>query len=362
MSAPDVAGAGLLPRSIYGTDPNWKTPYSESWNLDLQQEFGNGWMVDVGYVGNNTKHLPGVIDINQVKSGVAQAGGAFTAGCTKSNGIYSGSTGCGQALNRFRPYLGFMQIGEISPIFKANYNGLQASLTKHFGANASIGAFYTWSKGLTNNQTDRSTGIMYTYCVQCDYGRSQLDRRHVFSFNHVLDTPWYRDQHGVAGHVLGGWEMSGILTINTGLPFTVFGNATTEGDPVASGYRAPGPPGYGRVASVRPNLIANPNNGPKTWAEWFNTAAFAYPTVVGTPPTEPRGAVNGPGLWRYDLALMKNLQVVEKLNAQFRFEAFNLFNHDNPSSIGTTMGSSTFGRITNTRDGRTLQLALKLIF
>lgn len=357
ISSPDIAGASALPRSIYGTDPNWKTSYTESYNLDLQNEFGKGWIVDIGYVGNSAKHLPGVIDINQVGPGVAVAAGLVAPGA-----IYSGSTAKGRALNALRPFPGFMSIGQISPRFKSNYNALQASVNKHFGTTTSIGAFYTWSKALTNNQTDRSTGTMYTYCIQCDYGRASLDRRHVFSFNYVYDTPWFRNQHKLSGQVLGGWEASGILTINTGLPFTVFGNSTAEGDPLASGYRADGPPGFGRVATIRPNQVADPNNGPKTYAQWFNTDAFAYPTVGGIVPTERRGAVNGPGLWRYDMALIKSVHIVERLGGQFRVEGFNLFNHNNPSVIGTTVGSSTYGTVTNSRDGRTLQLAIKLNF
>src|SRR6266568_8982443 len=363
ISSPDVAGAGLLPPSIYGTSPNWKTPYTESYNVDIQNEFGKGWIFDIGYAGNSGKHLPGLIDINQVKPGVAQAAGLLTdANVITGTGIYRGTTGLGRALNAYRPYVGFMQIGEISTIFKYKYNGLQTSLNKHFGTTTSLGAFYTWSKALTNNQTDRSTGTMYTYCIQCEYGRATLDRRHVFSLNYVYDTPWFRDQHKLSGQVLGGWEASGILSISSGLPITVLGNATAEGDPMASGYRADGPPGSGRIASIRPNQVGDPNNGPKTWTNWFNKAAFAYPTVGGIVPTERRGAVDGPGMWRYDMSLMKNVHIFESLNGQFRVESFNLFNHTNPTTVGSTMGSSTFGKITNTRDGRTLQLAIKLNF
>jgi hypothetical protein len=357
MSSPDVAAAGLLPPSIYGTDPNWKTPYTESYNLDVQNEFGKGWMVDIGYAGSVSKHLPGVIDINQVKPGVAEAAGLIPVG-----GKYSGSLSAARKLNAYRPYLGFTQIGEVSPIFKANYNALQTSVNKHFGSTTSIGAFYTWSKALTDNQTDRSTGTMYTYCIECDYGRASLDRRHVFSLNYVYDTPWFRDQKKLSGQVLGGWELSGILTVNSGLPFTVFGSSTAEGDPMASGYRGDGS-GYGRVATIRPMQVGNPNNGPKRLDEWFNTAAFSTITTNGVVPTERRGAVNGPGLWRYDMSLMKNVRIHEGVNGQFRAEAFNLFNHNNPSSIGTSMTSpSTFGVVTNSRDGRTLELALKVNF
>jgi Carboxypeptidase regulatory-like domain/TonB dependent receptor len=357
VGTPDAAST--LPPSLWTTDPRWTSPYTQSWNLDIQQEFGKGWIADVGYVGNTGTHLPGVIDINQVKPGVAQAAGLVAPGAK-----YSGSVGAGEALNAYRPFVGFMQIGQISPRFTSNYHALQTSLVKHFGGVGSIGLNYTWSKGLTTMQTDRSTGIFYTYCVQCDYGRSQLDRRNVFTANYVYDLPWYRNQEGLVGHLLGGYEISGIVTANSGLPFTVLGNATAVGDPMASGYRAPGPPNNGRVASARPIQASNPNSGaPHTFDEWFNTSAFANPTIGGTlAGLERRGAVNGPGFWRYDMSLMKNTSITERVNLQFRAEAFNLFNHVNYQSIGTTQGSSTFGQVTAVRDPRILQLALKVVF
>jgi hypothetical protein len=358
ISHPSVGGAGLLPPSLYGTNPNWKSPYTESYNLDVQKEVGRGWMVDVGYAGGSTKHQPGVIDINQVKPGVAQAAGLIPA-----NGVYSGSLTAARALNASRPYKGFSAIGQISPIFKSNYNALQTSLNKQFGERGTIGVFYTWSKDLTDNQTDRSTGTMYTYCIECEYGRAQLDRKHIFTANYVYNTPWFRNDK-MSGQVLGGWEVSGILSVNSGLPFTVLGNHTLEGDPMASGYYGDAS-AYGRVASIRPMQVSTPNNGPKEWENWFNKSAFSVATSSGVIPSERRGAVNGPGMWRYDMSLMKNFRMYRALHGQFRVATFNLFNHDNPSSIGTTYSTSstsTYGKVTATRDGRTIQLAFKMNF
>lgn len=358
ISHPSVGGASLLPPSLYGTNPNWKSPYTESYNLDVQREVGKGWMIDVGYAGSSSKHMPGVIDINQVKPGVAEAAGLIPA-----SGVYSGSLTAARALNAYRPYKGFTEIGQISPIFKANYNGLQTALNKRFGEKGTIGASYTWSKDLTDNQTDRSTGTMYTYCIECEYGRAQLDRKQIFTANYVYDTPWFRNER-LSGQLLGGWEVSGILNVNSGLPFTVLGNHTLEGDPMASGYYGDGS-GYGRISSIRPMQVGNPNNGPKTWENWFNKSAFSVATTTGVIPNERRGAVNGPGMWRYDMSLMKNFRMYRALKGQFRLATFNLFNHDNPSSIGTsysTSSTSTYGKVTGTRDGRTVQLAFKMTF
>jgi hypothetical protein len=367
-AAAGAAGSTVLP-SIWTTDPRWNTPYSEQWNLDIQQSLAHGWFLDVGYVGNRGIRLVGVRDINQVAPGVALAAGLVAPGqvygCpTPQDSINHtcSTTTAARKLNALRPFVGFGSIGQISPSFYSNYNGLQVSATKRYKANSTINLNYTWSHALTDNQTDRSSGSQYTYCPQCDYGRATIDRRHVFTGNYVYELPWHRNQEGFAGHLLGGYEFSGILTINSGLPLTVF-TSRGAGDPAASGLNVGGAPNNGSVATPRPNQISNPNsNAPHTWQEWFNTAAFADVTVGGAPGNEDRGAVNGPGLWRYDMSLIKNTRITELLHLQFRAEAFNLFNHTNPSTISTTTTSGTYGQVTATRDPRIMQLGLKLNF
>jgi len=363
-----AASASTIPPALWTTDPRWSTPYSEQWNLDVQQSAWGNWLFDVGYVGNKGTHLVGVVDINQVAPGAALAAGVIVPGqilgcnATNSNLGACSSTTAPRRLNPIRPFLGYGTIGQISPRFYSNYNSLQMSATKRFSANGTFNANYTWSHGLTDNQTDRSTGNMITACPRCDYGRSQLDRRQVFTADYVYDLPWHRDQQGFAGHLLGGYEVSGILTVNSGLPFTVFASRGF-GDPDAVGINSSGAPNNGRVASPRPNLVGDPNShAPHTWDEFFNTAAFANVTTGGAPGSERRGAVNGPGLWRYDMSLMKNTNLTERLHLQFRAEAFNLFNHVNFQTVGTTLGTATFGRVTAVRDPRIMQLALKLYY
>ena len=368
-----AASANTVPPSLWTTDPRWHTPYSQQWNLDVQQSVKGGWLFDVGYVGNKGTHLVGVIDINQAAPGAALAAGIVAPGeilgCSLNplTGLKNNIVGCSTStaarkLNRIRPFVGYGTIGQISPRFYSNYNSLQLSAQKRFTGNSALSIYYTWAHALTDNQSDRSTGIQNSSCPVCDYGRATLDRRHVFSANYIYDLPWYRAQQGFAGHLLGGYEFSGILTINSGLPFTVF-TSRAQGDPAAVGVNTSGTPNNGSVASPRPNQIADPNNGPKTFDQFFNTAAFAPVTVAGASGNEHRGAVNGPGLWRYDMALLKSTRIRESMSLQFRAEAFNLFNHTNFQSIGTTLTTkSTFGRVTAVRDPRILQLALKLSF
>jgi Carboxypeptidase regulatory-like domain/TonB dependent receptor-like, beta-barrel len=361
------ASANTIPPSLWSTDPRWHTPYSQQWNLDVQQSVGRGWLFDVGYVGNKGTHLVGVIDINQAAPGAALAAGIVLPGqilgCNATNSNFGSclTTSAARLLNRIRPFVGYGTIGQISPRFYSNYNSLQLSAEKRLTGNSAVNFFYTWSHALTDNQSDRSTGIQNSSCLVCDYGRATLDRRHVFTGNYIYDLPWQRSQQGFVGHLLGGYEFSGILTINSGLPFTVFA-PRGDGDPAAVGVNTSGAPNNGSVASPRPNQIGDPNNGPKTFTQFFNPAAFALVTVAGASGNERRGAVNGPGLWRYDMALLKNTRIRESVNLQFRAEAFNLFNHTNFQTVGTTLTTATFDRVTAVRDPRIMQLGLKLNF
>src|SRR5262249_2662100 len=150
-------------------------------------------------------------------------------------------------------------------------------------------------------------------------------------------------------------EFSGITTFQSGLPFTV--SSPFNADPSGQGCLGPSP------CVVRPDQIADPNNAPHTLLQWFNGAAF-----VQVPPgqfrngTAGRGVVRGPGFERWDLSLFKNIKMTERLNGQFRFEAFNAFNHTNYNTVQTSMTANNYGQVISARDPRIVQVAMKLNF
>lgn len=173
----------------------------------------------------------------------------------------------------------------------------------------------------------------------------------------------------LAGHILGGWQFSGIQTFQTGLPLTpVLGNGICTGlgstatctDPTGSGCLLGASP-----VGCRPDLIGDPNSGaPHSLDSWFNVSALAAPGATQTAVTSehPR-AVCGPGFWRTDLSLFKNLKFTERFTGQLRRETFNTFNHTNPiccTSLNAT--SPSFNKIGSTRDPRIMQIAMKLNF
>ncbi|HWK30932.1 MAG TPA: hypothetical protein VNR20_02490, partial [Terriglobales bacterium] len=351
------------PVALRGSPYLSKIPYSQSYSLDIQHELPFNTILAVGYYGNLGRHLLGIMDVNQpiagklvICGGIPLTAPAVCAGTTTTGGA---------AINSIRPYLGYGPINTVQPIMTSNYNSLQTSLQKKFKGQSQVSMNYTWSKALTTAQSDRSSATQNVYCIHCDYGPSALDRRHIFNANFVYDLPFFTAQQGVIGHILGGWETSGIAYLYSGLPLTVISSGV---DPAGQGYNL-----SASSVSGRPDLIGNPV-GPRgtdmstTGPTWFNKDAFANvcPSTGicanPRPGTSPRGVVYGPGFSRLDLSLFKNFNVTERVKFQFRTEAFNVFNHTNPNGVGTTFGSSTFGHITSYRDPREMQFGLKLMF
>jgi len=344
-STPKVVGSRI--------DPNYKTPYVQNWNLSIQHQITPTTLLDIAYVGNKGTHLIGQVDINQPLPGAY-----IQAGISDANtGINSNALT--KRLNHIRPYKGYDAIPSIRSWFNSNYNSLQVSLDKRFKGKSQVGAAYTWSHALTDNQTDRSTPPRSIHNMALDYGPMQQDRRHVFSANFVYELPFFQNKGGFLGAVLGGWDVSGILSAATGSPLTILDGTSTRADRAGQGCYGASPCNMfpdvvGDIYAIDPNASG--------WY-WFNPKAFAsVPAGQVRHGNARRGQVYGPGYWRQDLSLFKNIRFTEQVTAQFRAEAFNVFNHTNPSGLYTAMTSSYFGQVSSTRDPRILQLGLKVNF
>ena len=351
---PSSAGfnINLSPKRLIAVPLEGKTPNTQMWSLDVQQELMPSLVFDIGYYGSKGTHLYGGIDINQVPLGAAQAAGLITPAT-----ITAASTTSNYApFNTVRPFPGYGAINKRDTIFGSKYHSLQTSLQKRFKGNSLMGLNYTWSRGLTDSQTD-STTAQNTYNLRGDYGPLEFDRTHVFTANYVYELPFFQNQKSLLGYTLGGWQVAGIVTANSGIPLTITTSSFDSGFQGILGSSA---------AGARPNLIGNPNTGAHTVLQWFNTAAFApnpNPTNgTGVPGTSGRGVVRGPGYQKWDVTLAKNIPITESVKFQFRAEAFNVFNHTNFNGVSTNVTSGSFGQITTARDPRIMQLALKMYF
>ena len=263
----------------------------------------------------------------------------------------------------------------IQPRYNSNYHSLQISGQHRFSGASQLNLAYTWAKNLTDNPNDRSAAPQNSHDINAEKARAALDRRHVLTFNWIYELPWYQDQRGFIGKVLGGWQLSGVATYQTGLGFT----PTVAGyDPTGLGLLPP------PLTVARPRVLCDPNeNAPNTPQQWFNTSCFAVTPISNTDPNYPivnmvgdasRGLIFGPSTKRVDFTMSKNLRFNERFRLQLRGEAFNIFNWTNPRGLSTVVwsatnqpapagsGASTFGQVTTYRDPRVLQFGAKLYF
>jgi len=321
--------------TVTGT-PTFKVPDYANYNLSVQRQLLPTTTVEVAYVGNQARHLLGEFDFNQptVAARIANP---------KAD------------VNAIRPYLGYGYMHDRAPLFTNNYNSLQFSINHRSSRGLTLGAAYTWSKDLTTNSNDRGTSATNSYDFRSDYGPSSTNTPQILEVNYIYEVPFFRSQRGLEGHVLGGWEISGVSSFVSGSSFTV----SQQIDPFA----VVGPNGLGMKQNgdiaMRPDQVA-PIHRTKTLTQWFSPSSFA--AASGHFGTERYGSLLGPGVQKWDIATMKNVNLGEHLRFQLRGEYFNAFNHVNFNSVDSSLEDSNFGRVTTAHEPRIIQIGAKLYF
>lgn len=369
--APITLVAAATAPNLRGIQTDWTDPYMQHWSLDIQRQLDSNTVITVGYFGSKGTHLIGAFELNELPPGFAIAKGPTgcavgasttpTAPCQVAGQAFGVAGLSTNILDQIRPFRGYRSLTIIQPRFNSSYHSLQVFATRRFAGTSQASLAYTWSKNLTDNQTDRSTAPQSSFDIGLEKGRATLDRRHVLTANYNYELPFFRKRdNDLVKNVLGGWEASGIIVYNTGLPFTP---TTSSYDPAGLGFIP------ALIAGGRPNLLCDPNeNAPHTQQQWFNTACFERnPTVnsgiANRIGNSGRGIINGPPTFRVDFSMLKNVRFGETKQLQLRAEAFNVFNHTNFKTIASTnVTVATFGQISATRDPRTIQLGAKFIF
>jgi len=365
-----VVASAVVPTVSRAIQADFKTPYMQHWSLDVQHQFGKNTVLTVGYYGSKGTHLIGFAEENDLLPGRAiqtqcaqgantlQAPGVAGTILCQTPGIPFTATPA--IIDQIRPYRGYRGINILETRYNSNYHSMQVFGTRRFSGSTvnQINVAYTWSKNLTDNQTSTvSTAPQDLNNIRAEYGRALMDRRHIFSTNYVYELPWFNKQSNFAGKVLGGWQASGIISMSSGLPFTV---TSASYDPAGIGFIP------AAIAGGRPLLLCDPNEGaPHTVDQWFNTACFAPQSASGIaniPGTASRGAVDGPPTKRVDFTLSKNVRFSESVRVQLRAEAFNVFNHTNFRGLQTARNSATYGQVISFRDPRIMQFGIKLFF
>jgi len=360
-----LTGTTAVNRSVAdvaGIDQNFKTPYVQSWSLDVQHQLGAKTLVTAGYYGSRGTHLSGLVDENLLPPGFALTQTCRTNNvnpptfgpCQTAGQVFTSSTQ-ELILNQIRPFRGYGAVRVLETRFNSNYHSLQVTGQRRFSRSSQVNLAYTWSKNLTNSQNEFATAPQNSYNLHDEYARANLDRRHVLSINYIYELPFFQGQSNLKEKVLGGWQISGITYYYTGLGFSA---TTSSNDPAGLGLLGSSPSG------ARPDAICNPNQGaPHTFEQWFNTACFANPPAgVNRVGNESRNVIIGPPTTRFDATLAKNIRFSESKSLQLRWEVFNIFNHTNFTTLSLNITASNYGIVTGVRDPRTMQLGAKFIF
>jgi hypothetical protein len=326
----------------------FQVPLVYSWNLTLEHQFGNEWLARLAYVGSHSSHLSNSMDLNPA--------------------VYIPGSSLGSDARRtFQPYGSILQTDASG---NANYNSLQATIQKRFTYGVSVLANYTWQKSLdTVPPSSGGTGASVAgggsnaplpwYVPgnrQLDYGRSEFNRQHVFVVSYLWDLPKPGTSNKVVQNIAGGWELSGILTAETGLPFTVYAGKDISQTALNAD----------RGIYLGGDVLGNNACKSAPCVNWVNPLAFGLPPT-GSAGNVGKGALVGPGMFNWDMGLFKNFAIKERWRVQLRGEFFNTFNHANFTSSGNNYPTQSFtaagfGTITSAYDPRILQLAIKAFF
>ncbi len=346
--------------------PNLTLPYTQDWDLNLQQAIGPNWVFQIGYVGTKGTHLPRFIEANPAVFVPGYVDGQPISNSSNADQrrLYSGCT-----LETSPSTCKFSSTGEIAGISNSIYNALETSLRKQYSHGMSFLLSYTWSKAIDDVSSFNITGsaakpvagendlAQDPFNLAPERGPSLFDARNRFVASYVWDLPFWTHPENWYQRGLGGWQLNGIATLMSGTPFTVF-----DSNDVAAQGSAPEITGF---SAQRPDLIGNPNNGPRTVNAWLNPNAFHKldPTLnAGQFGTERRNPNIGPAYADWDFATLKNFKVTESMQIQFRAELFNIMNRANFRLPDCDISSPTFNYILAANAPRQVQFALKFMF
>ena len=324
--------------TIIGWGDDFNSPYAYHFNVGVQRQLFSRVGTEVSYVGSRGHNLPIFMEINP--------------------GVYA----AGQTARGARVMPAYSLVRPTFPIAKSWYDSLQASVRMLPSRGLNFLASYTLGK-----TTDHVSGLniggearpvlpvaqgdeaSIARALEFEKGPALFDARHRFVVSFGYELPGLEDSAALVRAIAGGWQLNGIYQAQTGFPLTV-----TQGTVLDIRYM-----------TSRPDVTCDPNEGPKTTAQWFNTSCFTTLTLAQTgerPGNAGRNTVRGPGFQRTDLSVFKNFTFAARHRIQIRIEGFNIFNQARFGQPNGTIGTAPFGQITTAEDGRVIQLGIKYTF
>lgn len=343
--ATDLARATGLQFSSYERKPPMSAAHQ--WNLNIQREIADDWLLEVGYSGSRGLHLVRQYDANFSPAGPG-------------------------AINNKRPYTRLAIPGTgivaspLGPVYSHRYDGnsiyhaMIAKVEKRFSRGFTVLASYSWSKtigdtcGTAVQGNTGGCGFQNLFNLRPERSVDNQDVPHRFVTSLLYDLPFGKGRtllaasHPVVNGILGGWSLGTIVTDASAVPFS----PTVQGNPANTGTY---------TVVQRPDVISNANDGARTLQRDFNVDAFVRPANF-TYGNAGRNILRGRSGFNWDFSALKSFQLLEQLRLQFRFEAFTLTNTPRFAAAGNVVGTANFGVVTGAGTPRNLQFGLKLIW
>jgi hypothetical protein len=390
-----IGGQGLFfPLTVKSIPNKAVWPYVQHWHLDFQRQIFGSSVATLSYVGSKGTHLTRQRDLNQIPSlPISQnpykpgepIGGPDNRhedcnAMSTPSGIHATDQAainlgiaCGKDASPFRPFVGFAPINRLEAEASSTYHAFQASVRRSVGG-LQFSVAYTYSHAIDNSSDRDDSNFVDSYNSASNRASSNFDQRHILNVSYVYDLPNPKGTR-MAQRVLGGWQLSGITTFQTGTPFSVVNQAFySDNAGVANFY------GSGSFA----DLIGDPYSAPPVkfvdgipGPLLFNPAAYSAPRGL-TFGNSGRNSLGNPRRTNFDIALLKHISIREAAEFEFRVEAFNIFNHTQWASINsalncyagpfnsagdpTCVAASNFLHPGSAHRSRVLQFGLKFMF
>jgi hypothetical protein len=347
----------VRPSTVFALDVDAKPPRVQNWNVGVQRSLFDRYLVEVRYLGASATNLPRNVEANPA---------VFGPGATAQNAdrrrLYANCPPDGSACD-------FSTIAMLKSVARSRYDAAQFSLSRRFGDAIGFNMSYWLSKSMDHLSAMNLSGAaarplagendlaQNPFDLEAEWGPSLFDARHRF----VASASWmpgaFPDSPDAVRILFGGWQLNAIATYNSGTPFTVSDSANVA-------LQANSPPISGFPAS-RPNLVGDPNVGPRTVDEWLSRTAFerlSLQTQAGQFGSAGRNIARGPSFANVDLSFVRDFGLARDARLQVRVEIFNVFNHVNLGLPVADLNSPSFGRILSAGPPRLMQFGVKVIF
>jgi hypothetical protein len=375
-SSPTVEdGAGIAPTLF---DHHFHLPYSQNWNFGIQQELFNNLTVEVNYVGSKGTRIFRIVDANPPQPDRVRSLVQFCSdpnnplGCTVPDLQFDNlDFGAERGLLPFNAVINNALVGGAinTSDAKSSYHALQANITRRFSRGLQIQGAYTWSHAIDDagdpiDPAFRNRSFPRNpFNFHPERGTSDFDVTQRLVLNYVWEIPVGRGRafikEGVIGKILEGWQIAGITTFSSGIPFDIFGNVDTNHTTLSSRLDYLGTPNPDNAV---PDQDPRLQTGPKR--EFFDIAPFGRDGNLG------KNRFRGPGINNFDAVISKRTSLGERVKLETRFEFFNVWNRvhfDQPGNLFQdpgTFGISTseVGRSDGTSGARQLQFAMRITF